>query len=86
MMREGLLWYDDDPTRDLAGKVSRAAQRYKHKFGMAPNVCYVHPSVMGEGGQAQAVNGVRVDSLMNVLRNHYWLGQEEARPAAVLAN
>ena len=60
MMSEGLLWYDDDPKCDLADKVIRAAQRYEHKFGMAPNVCYVHPSVMDQDGQVHDVNGVRL--------------------------
>ena len=86
MIRQGLLWYDDDPKRDLAGKVGRAAQRYRRKYGMAPNVCYVHPSVMGEGGETLDVDGVRVDALMNVLRNHYWLGQEEPRLVAASTN
>ena len=32
-MREGLLWLDADPKRDLADKVARAADRYHKKLG-----------------------------------------------------
>ena len=80
-MKEGLLWYDDDPQCDLAEKVSRAAKRYRHKFGMSPDVCYVHPSAVNASGEEQDINGVHVDSLMSVLRHHFWLGQEDAQSA-----
>lgn len=47
----GLLWFDDDPNRDLKQKVGNAARRYTEKFGRQPTVCYVHPSMLdGLGG------------------------------------
>ena len=45
-MKVGLLWYDDDPSLDLAEKIGQAARRYRQKFGTPPNICYVHPSVL----------------------------------------
>jgi hypothetical protein len=80
-MKEGLLWYDDSPGRDLADKVGRAAQRYRQKFGAAPDVCYVHPSALGSNGNGKVrkVGEVRVASLPSVLRHHFWLGREEKR-------
>jgi len=74
-MKEGLLWFDDDPKRDLAQKVGRAARRYRQKFGRPPNVCYVHPSLLE--GRARRVNGVHVLPLPSVLRHHFWVGEEE---------
>lgn len=81
MMKVGLLWYDDNPKRDLAEKVGRAAQRYKRKFGAAPDICCVHPSAFGDNGsdKVQMVGDVRVVSRPSVLRHHFWLGQEEKR-------
>ena len=76
-MKQGLLWFDDDPGRDLAEKVGRAAQRYRQKFGASPDICYVHPSALGGNGQERRVGGVRVAPLPHVLRHHFWLGQEE---------
>ena len=74
-MKEGLLWYDDSPGRDLAEKVKRAARRYKQKFGTVPDVCYVHSSALD--GSVQNVDGVRVSSRPTVLRHHFWVGVEE---------
>lgn len=80
-MKEGLLWYDDNPGRDLAEKIRPAARRYRQKFGTAPEVCYVHPSTAGltDSTKAQQVGGIRVAPLPSVLRHHFWLGQEEKR-------
>jgi len=78
-MKEGLLWYDDNPGRDLAEKIRPAARRYRQKFGAAPEVCYVHPSTLGGNGRVKQVGGVRVAPLPSVLRHHFWLGREEKR-------
>jgi len=84
-MKEGLLWYDDNPGRDLAEKIGRAARRYRQKFGASPDVCYVHPSALGGNGRPQAVgkmrkvNGVHVAPLPSVLRHHFWVGREEKK-------
>ena len=83
-MKEGLLWYDDNPGRDLAEKVGRAARRYRQKFGTPPNICYVHHSVLhsqgGAGnGKVRKVGGVRVSPSPTVLRHHFWVGREEER-------
>jgi hypothetical protein len=77
MIREGLLWYDGDPKRDLADKVRRAARRYELKYGMAPNVCYVHASTIGESAESGNVAGLQVAVGQSVLRDHYWLGNED---------
>lgn len=79
MMREGLLWYDDDPERDLAEKIGRAARRYRKKFGAPPDACYVHPSALKGNGKMQQVGHVRVTPLPSILRSHFWLGREEER-------
>ena len=80
-MKEGLLWYDDHPGRDLAEKIGRAARRYKQKFGAAPDVCYVHPSTLSGNGKVQNVGKVRVSSRPSVLRHHFWVGREEKQQA-----
>ena len=91
-MKEGLLWYDDDPGRDLSEKIKRAAERYQQKYGAPPNICYVHPSVMNspvpgakgepQAGKVQNASGMQVASLPSVLRHHFWLGREEKQRQA----
>ena len=76
-MIEGLLWFDADPKRDIADKVSAAAGRYQFKFGRRPNLCYVHTSALGIGLSSVELNGVRVVPVHNVLKFHFWIGVEQ---------
>ena len=78
-MKTGLLWFDDDPGRDLAEKVKRAAQRYQQKFGAPANLCYVHPSALVGNSRMQKVGSVCVEPLPSVLRHHFWVGVEGDR-------
>jgi hypothetical protein len=82
-MKEGLLWYDDNPGRDLADKVGRAARRYKQKFNASPDVCYVHPSALDDDDKVNKVGAVRVSSRPTVLRHHFWVGQDDRAKTAV---
>lgn len=45
----GLMWYDNDPDRDLKAKVIRGARHYRDKYGRGwPTVALVHQSVTDE--------------------------------------
>jgi hypothetical protein len=76
-VRSGLLWYDDDPERTLIDKVSRAVNRYERKYGLAPDVCFVHPSALSDDGSEKSADGVLIAPLPTVLINHMWVGREE---------
>lgn len=75
-MEIGMLWFDNDPTRDLEAKVSRAVQHYQRKYGRAPDLCIVHPNTAGQGG-ARA-GGVSIQTSKSVLPNHFWIGLRES--------
>jgi hypothetical protein len=80
-MKTGLLWYDNDPMRELVEKVKRAAAHYERKFGRAPTLCLVHPSHVN--GKKDAADGptsagdVEIRVGRSVLPNHFWLGVPE---------
>ena len=76
-MHEGLLWFDADPKRALNEKIAQAADRYRHKFGRKPNLCYVNP-LMLPGSEPAECNGVRLVPSRTVLKHHFWIGMEEA--------
>lgn len=69
-----MLWFDNDPDRDLAQKVGRAATYYRRKYGRPANRCYVHPGSIEE---STTVDGVEVAPLPSVLRHHLWVGVEQ---------
>jgi hypothetical protein len=81
-MQIGLLWFDNDPHRELAAKIEDAARRYREKFGMVPNTCYVNQATWD--GQSTVVRGrvavpaLRVIPAGNILPHHFWVGVEES--------
>ncbi len=73
-MKSGLLWFDDDPRKELAEKVQRAAVHYERKHGRPPNLCFVHPSAFGDGKQPiRKAGAVEIRTGRSVLPNHFWL-------------
>ncbi len=77
-MQIGLLWFDNDPQRGLAAKVEEAASRYREKFGVVPNTCYVSQAEWDKSGAvASPKAGLRVLPARNILPHHFWIGVEE---------
>jgi len=76
-MKAGLLWYDDCPHKTLTMKVLEAARHYTHRHNQSPNICYVHPSAMGDNGTSSRVGQVDVKVGSSVIRHHFWIGVEE---------
>jgi hypothetical protein len=74
-MREGLLWFDDDPRRRLAEKIELAAARYRQKFGVAPDTCYVSSSA-GELAGITFGERLRVLPSTTIRPHHFWIGRD----------
>ena len=72
-MRVGLLWFDDDPKKEVSLKVKEAAERYFQKFGRWPNVCYVGRATFPLEGIH--LDGLRVLSSPLILPDHFWIGE-----------
>ena len=79
-MNTGMLWFDNDPKSNLLSKIERAAEYYQKKYGVSPNLCYLHPSMIN----TESVKSNRIDIRPNqlVLPNHLWIGLQESPSAA----
>jgi hypothetical protein len=87
-MNVGMLWFDNDPRTALTAKVARAADYYRQKYGLIPDLCLVHPSMLGEPrpdlvegpvlseGEGQA-GKVTVCPNRAIQPGHLWIGTEE---------
>lgn len=82
-MNIGMLWFDNDPKAEIGIKIERAASYYRTKYGKAPNLCFVHPSMLGGDAVSQAAEqtvdapksvAVEVRASRSVLPNHFWIG------------
>ena len=77
-MNTGLLWFDNDPHTALLDKVERAADFYQRKYGRVPDMCLVHPSMLGTHtsqvlGKPQKVE---VRAHRAIRPGHFWIGED----------
>ncbi len=77
-LQVGMLWFDDTPQRALDHKIELAIQYYQNKYGTSPNICYVHPSVLANGGSAGS--RLQIVAAEFILPYHFWIGVAEPEP------
>jgi hypothetical protein len=85
-MEIGMLWFDNDKQASTPTKVERAALYYQKKYGVNPDLCYVHPKmVVGQNepmtGSKQNPQGdqIRIGQVLvlkneKILPDHFWIG------------
>lgn len=71
-MEIGELFLIEDPKAKLEEKILWAADSYQKKYGQAPTVCLLHPSLLK--GQSRRVGGLRLEAKKSVLPNYLWIG------------
>ena len=79
-MNVGMLWFDNDPRTALPVKVARAADYYRRKYGLVPDTCLVHPSML-KSPPPEPVEGpagkVAVRPNRLIQPGHLWIGTED---------
>jgi len=79
-MNVGMLWFDNDPRTALKSKVERAADYYRKKYGLVPDLCLVHPSMLPEP-RSESVESragrVAVRTNRAILPGHLWIGKDD---------
>jgi len=78
MIKIGLLWHDSSK-RSIEEKLGPAIERYEARFGVRPNVCYLHPETRLD---VEEVAGLALFSSCRLLLNHFWLAFDSEAEAA----
>jgi hypothetical protein len=76
-MHTGMLWFDDDLRATLDSKIQKAAQYYKNKYGRAPDLCLVHPTMLSGRQNNTNKENITVRPYRPVLPGHIWIGVED---------
>ncbi len=74
-MKEGLLWFDNDPKRKLVDKVDRAAKRYRARLRRKPTVCYVNAEEFNI--EIDEINGIHLKPANHIRPHYFWIGVEQ---------
>jgi hypothetical protein len=73
-MHTGMLWFDDSQT-ELNIKIKKAVDYYHKKYGRIPNLCLVHPNMLGDSKLKE--DKITVRPYRPVLPGHLWIGNED---------
>lgn len=73
-MQIGMVWFDDSQS-PIEYKIRFAVKYYNQKYGEAPNLIMVHPSMSEE----TIVDGIQVKHSRSVLPQHFWVGRESVK-------
>ena len=68
--------YDNDKKTTLAEKVRYAFEYYKTKYKTAPDICFVHPSMM-DGTHIDAPVTIKTKPYLGV--GNIWIGLDDER-------
>lgn len=71
-----LGWFDDNPRKPTADKISEACAAYRKRFGVQPNIALVSR----DDADVQAEIATRAEGYIR--RNNFWIGWDEAYRAA----
>jgi hypothetical protein len=78
-MHTGLLWFDNDPKTTLSIKIQKAMEYYSKKFGRIPDICLVHPSMLGDDQKQLALGKLTIRPYRPVMPGHLWIGVEDQK-------
>ena len=78
-MKEGLLWFDNDPNLALGDKIKRAAARYQARLQHKPTTCYL--SAKDFNAEMGEVQGIQLKPAHNIQPHYFWLGVEQKKAA-----
>ena len=85
-MEIGMLWFDNDKNTSIPKKVEKAARYYLKKYGVTPDLCYVHPMMVnGKNGKKKSAktkskkDQMQIGTVLvlkddKVLPDHFWIG------------
>jgi hypothetical protein len=87
-MNVGMLWFDNDPRTALTVKVARAADYYRQKYGLVPDLCLVHPSMLttprpdqveepAQNAAEGSIGKVAVRPNRLIQPGHLWIGNDD---------
>ncbi len=75
-MKSGLLWYDNS-SKSIADKIEAAAKRYREKFGIAPDTCFVNPRDLEQASKPKPNLKIQIATKATIMPNHIWLGMSK---------
>ena len=67
-----MIWFDNDPHKNINEKIRLAVQYYQSKFGSQPTLCFLHPKLREKFLESES--DVEVEFNLALSPDHIWVG------------
>jgi hypothetical protein len=74
-MATGMIWFDNDPQKNINEKIRLAVQYYQNKFGSQPTLCFLHPGCRGKFLKVES--GIEIEFNLGLSPDHIWVGMRQ---------
>jgi len=74
-MATGMIWFDNDPQKNINEKINLAVQYYQKKFGNEPTVCFLNPKF--EGKLLDSDSEIEFDYNLGLSPDYIWIGMRQ---------
>jgi hypothetical protein len=71
-MATGMIWFDNDPHKNINEKIKFAVQYYQNKFGSEPTLCFLNPKF--EGKLLNSDSEIEFNYNTGLSPDHIWIG------------
>ena len=74
-MSTGMIWFDNDPHKNINEKVQYAIHYYQQKFGSVPTLCFLHPKFKDK--QLEFFSEIEFKYNRGLSPDHIWVGMRQ---------
>jgi hypothetical protein len=74
-MATGMIWFDNDPCKNINDKIKFAVQYYQMKFGSDPTVCFLNPKFQGK--LLEEDSKIEFNFNLGLSPDHIWVGLKQ---------
>ena len=74
-MTTGMIWFDNDPHKNINDKIKFAVQYYQKKFGSEPTVCFLNPKFRDK--LINSDSKIEYDFNLGLTPDHIWIGMKQ---------
>jgi hypothetical protein len=71
-MTTGMIWFDNDPQKNINEKIRNAIKYYQNKFGSQPTICYINPKLQEKFLESE--QEIEISFNNNLSPDYIWVG------------
>lgn len=67
-----MIWFDNDPQKNINEKINMAIKYYQKKFGSQPTICFLNPKLQEKFLENE--QDIEINYNINLSPDYIWVG------------